>query len=294
MWHSATAAAVTLLQEPHLLIGGVGGVIAVIVGGVVSVITLRNARRSVAQPAPNPQPAPASRRPAPPIGYGEPAPPTSPARRLYAGPIALHEPPLPQPAQDEPASAEPPEPTESAASTGSMGSTGSTSLFNPDVFSADAGASAQPGDPFAGPGFNASPALRSARSLAAEWRAQAAPLPPAHLTHAPIWNLTPFARPESALEAKDPLVLEMEAAIAPPIWRVGYLSERLADTPAEPASPPAEPLAASAPIWSSWLRPAAGPADEAPLSTTFSATDAVESEPPIWSSYLRPDEPSID
>lgn len=276
MWHSATAAAVALLQEPHLLVGGLGGVIAVIVGGVVSVITLRNARRSVAQPAPSPQPAPASRRHAPPIGYGESAPPTSPARRLYSGPITLQEPPSPQPAQDEPASAEPPESSEP---------TESTSLFNPDIFS---GADIQPGDPFAGPSFTPSSTLRSARSLAAEWRAQAAPLPPEHLTHAPIWNSAPFARPESALDAKDPLVAEMEASIAPPIWRVGYLSERFADAPAEQLESTAEPLATAAPIWSSWLRPA-NSAEEVSPPDTFPATDTVESEPPIWSSFLRPD-----
>ena len=270
MWHSATAAAVALLQEPHLLVGGLGGVIAVIVGGVVSVITLRNARRTVAQPAPSPQPAPASRRQAPPIGYGEPAPPTSPSRRLYSGPITLQEPPLPQPAQDESESAEPAE---------------STSLFNPDVFS---GADAQPDDPFAGPTFNASSALRSTRSLAAEWRAQSAPLPAPHLTHAPIWNRAPFAKPDSALDTRDPLAIETEATIVPPVWRAGYLSERLAGVPAELATPPAEPLTTFAPIWASWLRPALA-AENASLPDTSPATEAIESEPPIWSSFLRPD-----
>ena len=112
MWHSATASAVALLQEPHLLVGGLGGVIAVIVGGVVSIIVARASKRTLAQPAANPQPAPASRRPPAPPDYGVPAPPTSPSRRLHPGPISLGAPARPQRDDAEPVS---------------------TSLFNPDI-----------------------------------------------------------------------------------------------------------------------------------------------------------------
>lgn len=257
MWHSATAAAVALLQQ-HLFFGGLGGVIAVIVGGVVSVITLRNANRSAARPAPIPSPAPASRRPTTPASYGEPAPPTSPARRLHPGSIAMREPTSPTPASED---AEP-----------------SANLFDPDLFSTGSGGSSH--------------ALRARASLASEWRAQAEPIP--DVTHAPVWNTTPFGGPDTSIDI--PVNVEPLPAIDPPIWRAGYLGERLrlTDTPMESAALPMEQsLLAPPPVWSSWLRPPDGAPlfNDAMEARQFDtpATDERATHPPIWPSYLRPE-----
>ncbi|HEY7848902.1 MAG TPA: hypothetical protein VIC27_02500 [Ktedonobacterales bacterium] len=276
MWHSATAAAVALLQQPHLLIGGLGGVIAVIVGGVVSIITLRNSRRSVARPAMNPQPAPASRRPAAPPVYGAPAPPTSPARRLHPGPISLSAPTRPQRDNDD--------------------QRVSTSLFNPDL-GADLGADAHaepalPDDTLAELGSSV-PLLRPSSGIVAEWRAQAAPPPAPDLTHAPIWNRSPFAQPEAATEAHS--VAQINFTIAPPIW--APVSARMAA--AEPAPPDAESLVSfashtsiHAPIWDSWLcapdaATHASAADEAHLAEARNEDASGETDLPIWPSSLR-------
>ncbi len=263
MWHSATASAVALLEQHNLLFGGLGGIIAVIVGGVVSVITLRNARRSVARPMPSPQPAPASRRPPPPPMYGEPAPPTSPARRLHPGPISLSTPAAPQPEHDDADS--------------------DVSLFNPDILAGDH--DADPEDTLAELAASAPmPVLRPNSSFTAEWRAQAAPVPVASLTHAPIWNREPFAQLAQLDDASGTLrEAEISLAIAPPVWRTGVMSERLpfADAPAE--------LAPHTPIWRSWLvaTPDNAP-DAAPRAETLSDADDAESAPPIWPSFLRP------
>lgn len=290
MWHSATASAVALLQEQHLLIGGLGGVIAVIVGGVVSILAARASRRTAVRPAANTQPAPASRRPAAPPVYGAPAPPTSPSRRLHPGPVTLGAPARPQ-RDDEHVS---------------------TSLFNPDVF---AGAQAEPEETLAELGASAPsasslplssiPLLRSPSSITAEWRGQAthglAPEPTSELTpeltHTPIWNRSPFAWSSASVDAPDaPEITPLTLTSAPPIWR--SLGARVADAapvsvdPQTPAPLAAfESFARHTPVWQSRL-PALGTATPATdgdaaraPETASDASDA--SAPPIWSSYLR-------
>jgi len=284
MWHSATASAVALLQEQHLLIGGLGGVIAVIVGGVVSILAARASRRAAARPAPNPQPAPASRRPVAPPVYGAPAPPTSPSRRLHPGPVSLGAPARPQRDDDEPVS---------------------TSLFNPDIF---AGAQAEPEETLAelgasAPSASSIPLLRPASGITAEWRGQASPastpaLTP-ELTHAPIWNRSPFAGSSASVDAPiAPEITPIPLTSAPPVWR--SLSARVADAapvsldPQAPASLAAfDTFAAHTPLWRSRL-PAldsATPAsDDDEARAPEPASDARdECAPPIWSSYLRPE-----
>lgn len=279
MWHSAMAA-VDVLTQQHLLVGGLGGVIAVIVGGVVSIVAARASRRAVAQPAVNPQPAPASRRPATSPVYGAPAPPTSPARRLHPGPISLGAPTRPQRDEDEPIA---------------------TSLFNPDIFG---GAQTEPEETLAELGAEASgarpaapivastaepsaPLPRSISSVTAEWRPQAAPAAPPELTHAPIWNRSPFAWPDRNVEAPPTAAINFESA--PPIW--SSLGDRSAS--GEPPRPDAP--APHAPIWQSRL---SGLAAEAPTSDGIAPTELAsdnasderyESAPPIWPSFLRPE-----
>ncbi len=288
MWHSATASAVALLQEQHLLIGGLGGVIAVIVGGVVSILAARASRRTAVRPATNPQPAPASRRPAAPPVYGAPAPPTSPSRRLHPGPVSLGAPARPQRDDDEQVS---------------------TSLFNPDIF---AGAQAEPEETLAElradmPSASSIPFLRPTSSITAEWRGQATPvlasdLTP-ELTHAPMWNRSPFGWLGTDVEpAGAPEITAITLTSAPPVWR--SLGARMADAapvsvdPQAPASLAAfDAFAAHTPVWQSRLPAlaAATPAsdgDEArpPETASEAASDARdESAPPIWSSYLRPE-----
>jgi hypothetical protein len=286
MWHSATASAVALLQEQHLLIGGLGGVIAVIVGGVVSILAARASRRTAVRPAANPQPAPASRRPAAPPVYGAPAPPTSPSRRLHPGPVSLGAPARPQ-RDDEHVS---------------------TSLFNPDIFG---GAQDEPEETLAELGASAPsassiplssiPLLRPASSITAEWRGQAthvlaSELTP-DLTHAPIWNRSPFAWSGASVDAPGaPEITSTPLTSAPPVWR--SLGARVADAapvsvdPQTPAPLAAfESFAPHTPIWQSRLpaldtaTPATdGDAARAP-ETASDTSDA--SAPPIWSSYLR-------
>lgn len=281
MWHS-TASAVALLQQ-HMLVSGLGGVIAVIVGGAVSIIAMRANRRTAARPATNPQPAPASHRPSTPPVYGIPAPPTSPSRRLHPGPISLGAPAKPERDDDERVS---------------------TSLFNPDIF---AGAQAEPEETLAElsatamPSASSVPLLRSASSIAAEWRAQATPTPTPIPTPAPIWSQSPLARFGANGDAPvAPVAPEMTVASAPPVWR--SLSAHM--DAAEPASlDPAAPaslttsdtLAVHAPIWQSRLHAldAAAPASdgddvrtpETASDETYDARDA--SAAPIWPSYLR-------
>lgn len=267
MWQSATALAGLLAPQQHLLFGGLGEAIAVIVGGVVSVITLRRATRSAA-PRPAPTAAPVSRRPAAPPAYGAPAPPTAPARRLHPGPISL--------------SAPAPEPKPHAEGDDDAPM---SSLFNPDVFERPQ---------------SAPPLLRPISVITAEWRTQMA-ASPSTLAPAPIWNHAPFARPARP-EAAAPLALDPlpDAAliIAPPIWRRPAPSapdieslESLESLGAELPSP-----ASAAPVWGSWLSAggANSPADDARAAQSpaqrldapgESASD--EQRPPIWSSFLR-------
>lgn len=264
MWQSVIVSAVTLTQQ-HLLFSGLGGIIAVIVGGVVSAVALKQSKRAAVRPAPNPQPAPASRRPKPPTSYAEPAPPTSPARRLHPGPISFSEPPVPKPdEQDEQGS----------------------SLFNPDLFSAEPAA---PDEAPADLATTTLPLLRPASALAEEWRAQTPPTPIVGLTHAPVWNRAPFAKPAAPDTA--PSVFATPASGEPPIWRTNFLYARqwlsgaameltLADE-----SLVIQPHAMHAPIWSSYLRPGAA---EGSASGVEAAESATETEPPIWPSFLRP------
>lgn len=268
MWHSALAAAGATMQY-HLFVGGLGGVITVVVGGIISAIAIRNAKRTAVRPATNAEPAPAARRPAPPVSYGEPAPPTSPARRLHPGPISLSEPPSPQPDENKATPA---------------------SMFNPDLFSSN---DARPDVTLAELAKTPPPVLRPHRSLAEEWRANAAPAPGPDLTHAPIWNRSPFARPAALPDAsgETPLVFESAAAVEPPIWRIGSISQRLsfASAPSEMAAPSVESFTTPAPIWPSWLRPSAAAEDAAQRLTppAGDAGDGGESDPPIWPSFLR-------
>jgi hypothetical protein len=266
MWQSATAFVGLLAHQQHLLFGGLGEAIAVIVGGVVSVITLRRATRSAA-PRPAPTAAPVSRRPAAPPAYGAPAPPTAPARRLHPGPISLSA-PTPSPKPEGHAESDDNAPM--------------SSLFNPDIFE----------HPQSAP-----PLLRPISAITAEWRAQMA-ASPSTLAPAPIWNRTPFARPARP-EAAAPLALDplLDAAlvIAPPVWRRPGASAPDVESPeslgAELPSP-----ASAAPVWGSWLSAggANSPADDARAAQLpaqrldapgESASD--EQHPPIWSSFLR-------
>ncbi|HZC07432.1 MAG TPA: hypothetical protein VE338_17490 [Ktedonobacterales bacterium] len=277
MWQSSTPAAVAILHMQHLFVGGLGGIIAVVVGGVVSVITLR-ANKRAAQPAPAPQRAPASRRTPSAPAYAEPAPPTSPARRLHPGPISLSAPGGPQPDDGE--------------------QRVTSSLFDPDILSA--APSAQEDDTLAELGRSA-PILRSASHISAEWRAQAAPLSPPEVTHAPIWNRSPFARPRASTSlsldglSSSPFTLTS----APPIWRSTGASALFGPS-AQPdtvagAHTGAEMtalFATPAPIWTSRLRPR-GEEPVAERDARLSNTEnqaSVDSEAPIWPSYLlRPE-----
>ncbi|HEY8322881.1 MAG TPA: hypothetical protein VIG77_00210 [Ktedonobacterales bacterium] len=270
MWQSATASAVLLVSQQHLFFGGLGEAIAVIVGGVVSVITMRKIARGAAHPVPTP--APVSRRPAAPPAYGAPAPPTTPARRLHPGPVSLS---APTPPSSTPAST----PTRHAEGEDDAPL---SSLFNPDIFERP-----QP----------APPMLRPISAITAEWRAQAAAssalAPTPNLTTpAPIWNHAPFARP-AAPAAATPVVLGLapEAAlvIAPPIWRRPAASAP--DVAPMEAERPAS--AEAAPIWGSWLSAASDTADDAsdvrPVERLQAPGETANDEPnpPIWSSFLR-------
>ncbi len=264
MWHSALAAAGAMLQY-HVLVGGLGGVITVIVGGVISAIAIRSGKRTAVRPATNAEAAPVSQRSAPPVSYGETAPPTSPARRLHPGPVSLSEPPAPQPDEDEATL---------------------SNLFNPDLFSGDA---AEPGAMRAELVNTPPPVLHPYRTLAEEWRANAAPPHSPDLTHAPIWNQSPFARPDTALGASGEAALAFDATPVtdPPIWRVGSISQRLSFASASgDVAPQAESFTPSAPIWTSWLRPGAATESAMPPEA-LTPGDGVEPEPPIWPSFLR-------
>jgi hypothetical protein len=266
MWQSATASAVLLVSQQHLLFGGLGEAIAVIVGGVVSVITMRKITRGAAHPAPTP--APVSRRPAAPPAYGAPAPPTTPARRLHPGPVSLS---APTPPSSTPAST----PTRHAEGEDDAPL---SSLFNPDIFERP-----QP----------APPMLRPISAITAEWRAQAAASSalastPNLTTPAPIWNRAPFARPAAAARPAIDLTPEAAPVIAPPIWRRPAASAP--DVAPMEAERPAS--ADAAPIWGSWLK-APDAADDASDVRPVERLDALgeaandEPNPPIWSSFLR-------
>lgn len=265
MWYSALAAAIALPHEQHLLIGGLGGVIAVIVGGIVSVISMRNVRRSATPPAATPQPAPTSRRGSTPPTYAAPAPPTSPARRLHPGPIALSAPTRPSSDDDD-------------FHHGGI----ATNLFDPDILDARQGE----------PGASV-PLLRGASDLLAEWRAQTTPAP-AHLSapghsHAPIWNRSPFAPPEPLTDARAASAISFTSA--PPIWH-----SMGASSPVAPAQSEAEALAsfaAPAPIWDSWLHASDTPsapdlsdASDALRRSAALGEESAECAAPIWPSYL--------
>lgn len=268
MWQSATALAELLARQQHLLFGGLGEAIAVIVGGVVSVITMRKITRSGARPAPTP--APVSRRPAAPPAYGAPAPPTAPARRLHSGPVSLSAP-------------TPPSPTPKA-STPERHAEGEddapqSSLFNPDIFERP-----QP----------APPMLRPISAITAEWRAQAAASPALDLTTpAPIWNRALFARPAAAAHPDLDLAPKAAVVIAPPIWRRPATSAPDVAPGMEPMEAERPLSADAAPIWGSWLSAASGAADDAhdvrPIERLEAPGEATNDEPnpPIWSSFLR-------
>lgn len=273
MWQSATPATVAMLPEQHLFIGGLGGVIAV-VGGVISVITLRATRRST-RPAVLPRAAepdrPASSRPA----YGEPAPPTSPARRLHPGPVSLSAPTRPDgPDDDHPHI--------------------STSLFDPDLHGAGP---SEPEPETLAELRGAPPVLRPSSHFSAAWRAQVTPAQESEPAHAPIWQRSSFLQPgDGARVALDGVSAPASDLMsAPPIWRTAGASalfgvssptEAQAPTHADPAAPTEEAahIATSAPIWSSWLRPRAADPSVARLDERNGAI--VESEPPIWPSPL--------
>jgi hypothetical protein len=273
MWQSAMASAVLLLSQQHLLFGGLGEAIAVIVGGVVSVISMRKVIRSSARPAPTP--APVSRRPAAPPAYGAPAPPTAPARRLHPGPVSLS---APTPPSSTPSST----PTRHAESEEDAPL---SSLFNPDIFERP-----QP----------APPMLRPISAITAEWRAQAAAssaLDPAPnvTTPAPIWNRAPFARPAaSEVAPRLALGLAPEAGlfIAPPIWRRPAASAPAVAPALEPMDGERAAPVSAAPIWGSWLK-APDAADDASNARPVERLEAPgetandEPNPPIWSSFLR-------
>lgn len=279
MWQSAVASTIALALQQHLLFGGLGEAIAVIVGGVVSVIALRQAKRSAARPAPAPRPAPASPRTAAPPAFGESAPPTTPDRRLHPGPISLSAPTPPSPPDGE--------------ETGIP-----TTLFHPEILAADPqiAASLSP----------APPVLRPLGQLSAEWRAQSSasssssPLDPApSLAHAPVWNHAPFARPASVVRVAPDLAPEAGAAIRPPIWRAPIIAEPTAPSAAAEATPETR-----APVWASWLGSTPGAtlgasrATDAASVERFEApgeagsiaadqAESVEPTPPIWPSFLR-------
>lgn len=279
MWQSATALAELLARQQHLLFGGLGETIAVIVGGVVSVITMRKITRSSARPAPTP--APVSRRPAAPPAYGAPAPPTAPSRRLHPGPVSLS---APTPKASSPKVTTPERKAEGEDDAPQ------SSLFNPDIFERP-----QP----------APPMLRPISAITAEWRAQAAAasstldLTSSLTTPAPIWNRAPFARP-AAPEAAAHLALDLApraaVVIAPPIWRRPDVAPDVVPDVApgmEPREAERPASADTAPIWGSWLSAASDTADDArdvrPVER-LEAPDEVandEPSPPIWSSFLR-------
>lgn len=286
MWQSATASALALALQQHLLFGGLGEAIAVIVGGVVSVIALRKAKRAAVRPAPAPRPAPTHPRDAAPPAYGEPAPPTTPDRRLHPGPISLSA-PTPPPARHD----------------GDDEQRGiATSLFNPEIFQE----MLQRDDPVIAPSPSlqpsAPPVLRPLGQLSAEWRAQSSSSSPpdpasrlsSHRASTPIWNHAPFARPTSEVRLALDLAPEVSAAMAPPIWRTSIT--------AEPTTLAALAEAAPAPIWASWLGSTLGASRateaasatnmerlEAPGEADSTAADEAESaeQAPIWSSFLR-------
>ncbi len=263
MWESI--APVGALVSDHLMLGGLGGVITVIVGGIASVIAWRSSKRAVARPAPSPEARPVSRRAAPPIGYGEPAPPTSPARRLHPGPISMRgaTPPQPEPAQDENAS--------------------QASLFNPDLL---------PHTSAEGPSYVA-PVWRSNSAIMEEWRAQEHPTPDIMPLHRPFWTSASLTRPSaiadlgaSYLGAEAPLTIDPSLPLEPPVWDSGFRGARvrLASMSTDALELGDTPM--SAPVWTSHGPPSALPgADYSIPADAVADEDAIECEPPIWSSF---------
>lgn len=267
MWESI--APVGALVSDHLMLGGLGGVITVIVGGIASVIAWRSSKRAVARPAPSPAPSPearpVSRRAAPPIGYGESAPPTSPARRLYPGPISMRgaTPPQPEPAQDENAS--------------------QASFFNPDLLSS--ASTEEP--PFV------APVWRSNSAIMEEWRAQEHPTPDVMPLHRPFWTSVSLTRASaiadlgaSYLGDEAPLPIDPSLQIEPPIWDSGFRGARvqLASLSTDALELGDAPM--SAPVWTSHGAPSALPgADYSIPADAVADEDAIECEPPIWSSF---------
>lgn len=264
MLESAIAPVGALISD-HLMLGGLGGVITVIVGGIATVIAWRGSKRAVARPAPNPEAPPAIRRAAPPRGYGESAPPTSPARRLHPGPITMsgvtH--PRPEPAPDENASA--------------------TSLFNPDLLSNNIATEEPP--------FTA-PVWRTNSEIVAELRAQDLPTPDALPLHRPFWTTASLTRasaipdltaiPDLADEA--PLPFDPSLVIEPPVWSTGFGSARvrLASLSADALGAAEEPM--SAPVWPSHGAPHALPEEGSIAADAAANAGEIECEPPLWSS----------
>lgn len=294
MWQSAAASTIALALQQHLLFGGLGEAIAVIVGGVVSVIALHRAKRSAVRPAPAPRPAPASQRNAAPPAYGEPAPPTTPDRRLHPGPISLSAPTPPHARKggDEDDDAAPGV---------------ATSLFSPEIIIlGDEPDNAASPAPRAAP-----PVLRPLGQLSAEWRAQSSLAslsasafdPEFPLASAPIWNHAPFARPVSVARLTLDLAPDAGAAIPPPIWRAPIFAEPpetlapLASRDLAAVAPETPEMAETrAPIWASpidWSgatqTPAADVATDQAEARAERQGESAEPTPPIWPSFLHPE-----
>lgn len=280
MWQSATPAIVGFASVQHLFVGELGGVIAV-VGGIISIITLRATRRA-ARPAVIPRAAepdpPSSTRPV----YAEPAPPTSPARRLHPGPISLSAPTTPNGADDERPHV-------------------STSLFDPDLhISAPTEPEAETLAELGG----APPILRTSSHFSAAWRAQATPIQETDPTHTPIWHRSPFLQTGSAARlALDGASTSSTSDLlsAPPIWRSAGTSalfglasptDAQASAQAAPGATSETPatFTASAPIWSSWAHPRATDSLRAAERDVAALSEdnptSTQPEPPIWSSRL--------
>jgi hypothetical protein len=244
MWYAAQSALVAMLQ-PHLVITGLGGVIAAAVGGVIATVIMRIGKRST---APRVQPAPAPERRTPPsAGYGETAPPTAPARRLHPGPIALSEPPASDSADDEQPAlvATPPQPE---------------ATLTPSTVA---------------------PILPPTERIAAAWRAEQPPT--VDVQHRGLWGRKPFAPPEDvepplAFESQQAPIWrseflaantqfealetfeaspagEFSPASSAPIWG-SWLHAAPHAAPEATDTPSVEPShEGQAPIWPSFLRP---------------------------------------
>lgn len=248
----------------HLLMGGLGGVITVIVGGIASVIAWRSAKRSAARPAPSPETPAIHRRPVPPISYGETAPPTSPARRLHPGPVSLSpSTPRPEPKQDD---------TEPGAN-----------LFNPDL----SASASTPETAFTAPVWHTRDAIAAQSSIHAPLALEHDALP------MPLWT-TPLTRNRRLpdLLGETPLIIEAPSRVMEaPVWGASLLGGRLRLASATAETPDALDVAAqpmTAPVWTTSARPAETTEAEAALVEADASEAVDEIEPPIWSRSRRP------